>query len=141
MQGSYIGNTTASQAVKAGSTPVPCSNKKASFVYRTKEVFLNDAFLLERDAHCVRDAGFACGARLRRVCGTHRITYHSNAASLITYLQTNTLIKSSPVVSTIHEKSERLHDRKCVRIFLVISKILHIDAEVGGVICPLGLCN
>ena len=28
-QGSYIGNTTASQAVKAGSTPVPCS-KKAS---------------------------------------------------------------------------------------------------------------
>ena len=24
-QGSYIGNTTASQAVKAGSTPVPCS--------------------------------------------------------------------------------------------------------------------
>ncbi len=28
MQGSYIGNTTASQAVKAGSTPVPCSKKK-----------------------------------------------------------------------------------------------------------------
>ncbi len=25
LQGSYIGNTTASQAVKAGSTPVPCS--------------------------------------------------------------------------------------------------------------------
>ena len=25
MQGSYIGNTTASQAVKAGSIPVPCS--------------------------------------------------------------------------------------------------------------------
>ena len=80
-------------------------------------LFLSDAFLSERDAHCVRDAGFACGARLRRVCGTHRITYHSNAASLITYLQTNTLIESSPVVSTIHEKSERLHDRKCVRIF------------------------
>ena len=31
--------------------------------------------------------GFACDARLRRVCGTHRITYHSAAASLITYLQ------------------------------------------------------
>ena len=27
-QGSYIGNTTASQAVKAGSIPVPCSNKE-----------------------------------------------------------------------------------------------------------------
>ena len=45
MQGSYIGNTTASQAVKAGSTPVPCSNKKNSFVYRTKEFFLNDVCL------------------------------------------------------------------------------------------------
>ena len=32
VQGSYIGNTTASQAVKAGSTPVPCSiQKPASF--------------------------------------------------------------------------------------------------------------
>ena len=28
-QGSYIGNTTASQAVKAGSIPVPCSKKVA----------------------------------------------------------------------------------------------------------------
>ena len=27
-QGSYIGNTTASQAVKAGSIPVPCSIKE-----------------------------------------------------------------------------------------------------------------
>ena len=33
MQGSYIGNTTASQAVKAGSTPVPCSRKEPTFVY------------------------------------------------------------------------------------------------------------
>ena len=31
-------------------------NKKVSFVYRTKETFLRDAFLAERDAHCVRDA-------------------------------------------------------------------------------------
>ena len=30
MQGSYIGNTTASQAVKAGSTPVPCSKTKGT---------------------------------------------------------------------------------------------------------------
>ena len=48
---------------------------------------MRDAFLAERDAHCVRDAGFARDARLRRMCGTHRITYHSAAASLITYLQ------------------------------------------------------
>ena len=48
---------------------------------------MSDAFLAERDAHCVRDAGFARDARLRRVNGTHRITYHSEAASLITYLQ------------------------------------------------------
>ena len=62
--------------------------KKVSFVYRTKGTFLSDAFLAERDAHFVRDAGFACDARLRRVSGTHRITYHSEATSLITYLQT-----------------------------------------------------
>ena len=61
-------------------------NKKVSFVYRTKETFLRDAFLAERDAHCVRDADFVCDARLRRVCGTHRITYHSVAASLLTKL-------------------------------------------------------
>ena len=39
MQGSYIGNTTASQAVKAGSTPVPCSTKKTTFVYQANVVF------------------------------------------------------------------------------------------------------
>ena len=48
---------------------------------------MRDAFLAERDAHCVRDADFARDARLRRVNGTHRITYHSEATSLITYLQ------------------------------------------------------
>ena len=42
---------------------------------------MSDAFLAERDA------GFARDARLRRVNGTHRITYHSEATSLITYLQ------------------------------------------------------
>ena len=47
---------------------------------------MRDAFLTERDAHCVRDAGFARDARLRRVNITHRITYHSEAASLITDL-------------------------------------------------------
>ena len=48
---------------------------------------MSDAFLAEHDAHVVRDAGFACDARLRRVSRTHRITYHSKAASLITILQ------------------------------------------------------
>ena len=66
------------------------ANKKVSFVCQTKETFLRDAFLAERDAHGVRDADFVCDARLRRVCGTHRITYHSAAASLITYLQSGT---------------------------------------------------
>ena len=32
------------------------SNKKVSFVHLAKETFLRDAFLAERDAHCVRDA-------------------------------------------------------------------------------------
>ena len=41
LQGSYIGNTTASQAVKAGSTPVPCSRKETPFVYRTNGVFFS----------------------------------------------------------------------------------------------------
>ena len=35
----------------------------------------------------MRDAVFTRDARLRRVSGTHRIAYHSAAASLITYLQ------------------------------------------------------
>lgn len=39
-----------------GSSPVSSSNKKVSFVFLTKETFLSDAFLAERDAHCVRDA-------------------------------------------------------------------------------------
>ena len=37
-QDSYIGNTTASQAVKAGSTPVSCSMKKP-LLSTTKEAF------------------------------------------------------------------------------------------------------
>ena len=39
VQGSYIGNTTASQAVKAGSTPVPCSIGNVAFVFRTDATF------------------------------------------------------------------------------------------------------
>jgi len=66
----------------------PAPTKKSLLSIRTKGTFLSDAFLAERDAHCVRDAGFARDARLRRVCGTHRITYHSEATSRITYLQT-----------------------------------------------------
>ena len=59
-------------------------NKKSLFCLPTKGAFLSDAFLSERDAHFVRDAGFACDASLRRVSRTHRITYHSKATSLIT---------------------------------------------------------
>ncbi len=70
----------------AGSSPVIRSNKKALLSY-DKSAFLSDAFLSERDAHYVRDAGFARDARLRRVGRTHRITDHSAAAALITYLQ------------------------------------------------------
>ena len=50
-----------------GSNPLLSANKTVSFVYRTKETVLRDAFLAEHDAHCVRDADFVCGARLRRV--------------------------------------------------------------------------
>ena len=46
MQGSYIGNTTASQAVKAGSTPVPCSRKKHTFVYQDKCVLFSTKSVL-----------------------------------------------------------------------------------------------
>ena len=49
------------------SSLVSSTIKKVSFVYQTKETFLRDAFLAERDAHCVRDADFVCDARLRRV--------------------------------------------------------------------------
>ena len=70
-----------------GSSPLASTNQKVSFVYRTKETFLSDAFLAERDAHFARDADFVCDARLRRVSGTHRITYHNAVASLITHLQ------------------------------------------------------
>ena len=49
------------------SSLVSSTIKKVSFVYQTKETFLSDAFLAEREAHCVRDADFVCDARLRRV--------------------------------------------------------------------------
>ena len=39
MQGSYIGNTTASQAVKAGSIPVPCSTSLRT-VHRPQRFFM-----------------------------------------------------------------------------------------------------
>ena len=67
---------------------LPVYHVKTSFVYLKKEAFFSDAFLAERDAHCVRAVGFARDARLRRVSGSHRITYHSAAESLITCLQT-----------------------------------------------------
>ena len=54
-------------------------------------------------------------------------------------LHTQEVDGSSPLVSTIHEKSERLHNRKCVRIFLFISKTLHIDVHAQRNNRPLGI--
>ena len=70
--------------VFVGSNPITHPNKETRFVYLTNLVSLRDAFLAEHDVHYVCDADFVCDARLRRVKGTHRITYHSVAASLIT---------------------------------------------------------
>ena len=68
--------------------PFGRANKKTTFVYQTNVVFLSDAFLAERDAHFVRDVDLRSVMHaVTRVGGTHRITYHSEAASLITYLQ------------------------------------------------------
>ena len=53
----------------------------------------------------MRDAVFTRDARLRRVSGTHRITYHSEAASLITYLQ-NKLICGITIKSEVYIMSE-----------------------------------
>ena len=74
------------QNIKASSNTLFQIRKSSSSVYANWS-FLSDAFLAERDAHFVRDAGFACDARLRCVVRTHRITHHSAAASLITFLQ------------------------------------------------------
>ena len=71
-------------ALKAvGSTPITHPNKKASFVYLTKEAFLSDAFLAERDAHCVRDAASpvmhafgACKNASHHLSQRSGITYH-----------------------------------------------------------------
>ena len=65
MQGWYIGITAASQAVKAGSTPVPCSKKKD-----TREgVFLFGAGILLCKIVCLR-----AGSGTRKGCRLHTIT-------------------------------------------------------------------
>ena len=48
--------------------------KKVSFVYQTKETFLRDAFLAERDAHCVRDAASPVMHALRVRDASHRLS-------------------------------------------------------------------
>ena len=73
-------------ALKAvGSTPITHPNKKVSFVSLTKETFLSDAFLAERDAHCVRDAAspvmHAFGACVERIASL--ITAQRHHLSLI----------------------------------------------------------
>ena len=62
MQGSYIGNTTASQAVKAGSIPVPCSRKETPFVCWTKGV----SFQRNKSLR-ICEIRFACEVLLRNV--------------------------------------------------------------------------
>ena len=56
MQGWYIGITAASQAVKAGSTPVPCSKKKGT----PTGVFLFGAALLLRKSGRLRAGDLTC---------------------------------------------------------------------------------
>ena len=60
-------------------------NQKVSFVQRTKETFLSDAFLAEREAHCVRDAAspvmHAFGACVERIASP--ITAQRHHLSLI----------------------------------------------------------
>ena len=83
---------------------------------------MRDAFLTERDAHYVRDADYVCDARLRRVSGTHRITYHSEAASLITCLQ-NKLIRGIIRTKYIDEQTFKTLSAKCtsLRAMLIAS--------------------
>ena len=57
--------------------------QRSPFCLPTKGAFLSDAFLSERDAHFVRDAGFARDAHLQCVNSTHRITYHLHIAQAI----------------------------------------------------------
>ena len=65
---------------------------------------MSDAFLSERDAHFVRDVTFGSDARLRRVSRTHRITYHSEAASLIT--------KSPVAIIIVKKKNQKSLDKR-----------------------------
>ena len=65
--------------------PLLSANKKVSFVLRTKETFLSDAFLAERDAHCVRDVAslvmHAFGACAERIASL--ITAQRHHLSLV----------------------------------------------------------
>ena len=65
MQGWYIGITAASQAVKAGSTPVPCSKEKDTLT----GVFLFGAGILLCKIVCLR-----AGRGTRKGCRLHTIT-------------------------------------------------------------------
>ncbi len=65
-----------------GSSPVSSSNKKVSFVFRTKGTFLSDAFLAERDAHCVRDAALPV---MHAFGACQNASHHPSQRSGITY--------------------------------------------------------
>ena len=71
VQGWYIGITAASQAVKAGSTPVPCSMKKPRF----RVVFSTMCSVVtERDVRFARDVSFGRDVPAGVGIGTHHIT-------------------------------------------------------------------
>ena len=53
--------------------------------------------------------------------------------------RSGTLIESSPISSTIYEKSELLHDRKCVRIFYLYQRHSILMPMPRGLCRPLGI--
>ena len=53
-------------------------------------------------------------------------------------LDVRKVIGSSPISSTIYEKSELLHDRKCVRVFCLYQRHYILMLRPGGFHRPLG---
>ena len=50
-------------------------------------------------------------------------------------------IRNGVLSSTIHEKSELLHDRKCVRIFYLYQRHYILTRTPGGYIDPPGVIS
>ncbi|MCQ2435622.1 MAG: hypothetical protein MJ101_01805, partial [Clostridia bacterium] len=54
-----------------GSNPTASANKKTSFVYQTKDVFLNDVFRYAERSGVMRPSDVMCASRVNG--GTHHI--------------------------------------------------------------------